>query len=1255
MEYKELEKQNERLKATIKAFEKYLPKRIVEKITTNPYNIRVEGERRFVSILFGDVSGFTALSEKLDPEDVIKVINKYFNKMLFIVEKYGGDVDKFVGDAIMVVFGAPVAHKDDPERAVRAALEMQEAIESIEPVKAGDIYVKVRMSIGINTGEIVALNMGTDDRMEYTVMGDNVNLSARLEAFANATEVIISDRTYKYVKDVFNIDVLEPIMVKGKTEPIPVYKVLSVKERKAKDNEYPIVGYDVELKELENCISNYLEGRPFSIHICGEQGTGKTRLADFLHEQIDRKNLDIWEFRGEAFAQSAPMHVLKRAVEHKLQITGSDSKEIIKSKIDNALSEAERMGLYLLFDIIEPDSMKEEQMVKIILLSLGGMLLNITSKNKPVLVFNDIHYYDSMSMRIIDGLIKSSNEEKIAVAGFSREENDLFSKTIRAHMPDTVAMTALISEILQQEPSTGLTELIYDKANGNPLFTIELLKLLFEKNAIQTVNGKACVDPKIEVIVPDSLKSVFLEKIDNVPEEFKTLMQYSSIIGSTFDKNLLCSVFKYSTAQAEDILKVLDQSGYIQFSGGNNYIFSSELFHEAVYNSLMKNKRKEYHNIAASYIESNVKGDMLSDTIRTIAYHFDKAENELKAPLYLEKTADSEMKYFSYENALKNYEKAVMYRQRGDNRDIINTLILKIILIYSITGRRELALKKLTEREVQFAVKPEFKSKYYNHLGILKEKLGDLKGAMHAYAKSLEAAMESGNDELIAQTNNQLGVSSIVAGEYDKALQYFNKAIDLNIRLNKMNDLSRQYVNSGRVYMHMGDNQSAVKYFNMALEIQNKYDIKGAKLITLINLGFLYDNEGNYKKAEDTYNEAMLIAEMTANSNEQARIMNNLANIYINTGRVDKALEIFKKIGNIYENIGDKKGTAEVFTNIGEIDMMLGNFDEAKTYFQDAIELCNETGHTHLLIYARIQFANALVFLGYLAQADELLTKSMMEGERLNIPDFIIMAKHVLARLKGLSGDLEEEENLLNQSLKLAEDIGNPEFSANINTTMVKTLAERGEFEKALELTGSILEYARKNNNEILQSDIMASIADIYLRTDNGSRLSEIAEESFIIADKTRSKLSLLRNLLVISRYYLANQDYTSAEDSVKQAEEIANETGSIEHKIIVYRIMKELFGRMSNIQRKNDAMLKCLNTIEDYIDKAGSAYMEQLLAQRNLRSDIAEYIISLFDQFDTTYIREHLRDHNTFAVNSAIDYIKENKLLPAALTDKIL
>lgn len=180
----------------VEALKRYFPERVFSKIERDPTKLKVEGERRWVAILFGDLSGFTALTEKLKgPEEIVTVINRYFSRMLEIVGKYGGDLDKLVGDAIMVLFGAPVAHRDDPLRAVSAALDMIKAVSELGSVDTPDGKVDINMSIGINTGEVVALNMGSDNRMEYTVMGDVVNTTSRLEGIANPGEVIISEST----------------------------------------------------------------------------------------------------------------------------------------------------------------------------------------------------------------------------------------------------------------------------------------------------------------------------------------------------------------------------------------------------------------------------------------------------------------------------------------------------------------------------------------------------------------------------------------------------------------------------------------------------------------------------------------------------------------------------------------------------------------------------------------------------------------------------------------------------------------------------------------------------------------------------------------------------------------------------------------------------------------------------------------------------------------------------------------------------
>ncbi|MDY6788159.1 MAG: adenylate/guanylate cyclase domain-containing protein, partial [candidate division WOR-3 bacterium] len=410
------------LKAKIKAYEKYLPRRIVEKIDYNPHNVRVEGERRFVTILFGDVSGFTALSERLDPEDVIKVINKYFNKMLYIVNKYGGDVDKFVGDAIMVVFGAPVAHKNDPERAVRAALEMQEAIETIEPVPAKGELIKVRMSIGINTGEIVALNMGTDQRMEYTVMGDNVNLSARLEGVANAGQVIISDSTHKYVKDKFDFAELEPVSVKGKSEPIQIYQALSVREREAFRHSV-IVGLDDRKREIAHFVSESADGRTDNLLITGDEGTGKSILSSHLLDRADRLNINILTVKGQSFLTSTPYSALKAFFKGILEIDDSETRDNIKAKIDNVLMKEYRRGLYYLFELADTSHLDENTMISYIYNALRQIIDIRSASGKLILFIDDYHYIDKQSKEILDSV--TGEIENIPVVYLSRTEPEL--------------------------------------------------------------------------------------------------------------------------------------------------------------------------------------------------------------------------------------------------------------------------------------------------------------------------------------------------------------------------------------------------------------------------------------------------------------------------------------------------------------------------------------------------------------------------------------------------------------------------------------------------------------------------------------------------------------------------------------------------------------------------------------------------------------------------------------------------------------
>ncbi len=327
------------LHSLIEAYQKYLPARVIEKIKIDPKAKRIEGERRNVTVLFADLSGFTALSETMDAEDIAKIINDFLTRMVKIVHKYGGSVDKFLGDAIMVLFGAPVAHHDDPERAVRAALEMQEEMEKFNSEKK--FPSPLSMSIGINTGPAVALNVGSEERMEYTVIGDTVNLAARLESVSGPKEIIISHFTYERIADIVEVEKRPSVKVKGKRKPVVNYLVKGMLEHYylPELTKVKFVGRSEEIRKIKNAVEQAKSNVLKIIGITGEPGSGKTRLGIEAESIIRSENFTAFSVRCLPYEMNIPYKVFTEFFNNYFQFkrdaTEEEKKLIIGLKLKN--------------------------------------------------------------------------------------------------------------------------------------------------------------------------------------------------------------------------------------------------------------------------------------------------------------------------------------------------------------------------------------------------------------------------------------------------------------------------------------------------------------------------------------------------------------------------------------------------------------------------------------------------------------------------------------------------------------------------------------------------------------------------------------------------------------------------------------------------------------------------------------------------------------------------------------------------------
>ena len=1244
---KKIRKENEFLKAKIKAYEKYLPLRIVEKINTDPYDVRVQGERRFVSILFGDVSGFTALSERLDPEDVIKVINKYFNKMLYVVEKYGGDVDKFVGDAIMVVFGAPVAHKDDPERAVRAALEMQEAIETIDPVLAKGEYIKVRMSIGVNTGEIVALNMGTDDRMEYTVMGDNVNLSARLESVANATEVIISDRTHKYIKDVFEFETLEPVSVKGKKEPIQIYKVLSVKDKRTSRRDIPLIGYDKEIVQVDENISGFLKNKSFSLQIIGKEGTGKSKIIDYIYDIADRKNIDVFSVKGESFAKNIPFHSLREALSSYLQISPTSGTDTIKGKIDNIFKKEFRNGCYYLFNLIHSESLKKDMLHQAIIQSLIGLTGIYTSKNRVIFCMEDMHYFDEHSIDIINKFIKKSiDNQGIAFVFSSRNEfkekcdNVIKTKEFNKSLTDKILQHILNSKNISME----LRTLIFKKTGGNPGYITEFANYLKNNDILKISNKMLCIEKDMIDKIPDSLKSVFLEKMDILNEGAKRFLQYASVIGLKFNKADMLNVYKFQDIEIDEYLKDLTNIEYLQFEGNDIYTFNSELFYNAVYNSLMQNTRREVHNSLGQYYEGLVETN--TRFLRKTSYHYDEAKNEIKAPVFLEKNGDLDKDLFAYESAGLNYQKAIGYLENNEDVRIHNKVLFKNVLIHVVIGKLKKALEELEKNKERSMKFNDQKSGYYNYHGLINEKMGNIEQADTDYKLSLKIAESIKDNDLIAKINNNLGIMKTIAGKYKESLKHFNTALSISIRNNDWNDIASQYINIGRIYSFMGDSENAEIFLKKAIDILTEHNDEPRIIVAKMNLAYVYDTIGRKEDSKKIYSAIVELSQKINDNEMRLKSLNNLAVIDYTAGNLDSALSAFKRIELIHSESENIRELAEVKANIAELEMSMGNFENARNGFEETVKLCNKCNHLHLLIYINVFYASTLMMMGYLHKASVILEENIERSKEMNMPDFEIMSINVLAKIRGVSGNLKGEIEMLKNALKLAEKLKNPGLIFDIKLTITKAEIETGNYEKASIFGNEVIEFAEKSGNEILLSDAFATMSDLYQRTENIEKLSEIAARSFEIAEKTKSSLSGLRNYISLGRFYLLAEDLSSCELTLKTAEKLSSEIKSIEHIIMLYKIFIKLYSLQKSNELLIDAWTKYMSSIDEYIINAGGVFSKHLLSKRKFVKSYADYIVLIVNKFDSDFVVSQLKHYDQDAIKSAVKYIRKEKLL---------
>ena len=547
----------------------------------------LKGERKQVTVMFADISGFTAMSEKLDPEEVRNMINACFEHLGVVIKRYDGHIDKFIGDEIMALFGAPIAHENDPERALRAALGMMTALTDFNTTHADKIPKPLGLHFGINTGVVIAGGIGTAERRDYSVIGDTVNLAARLEDLSETGEILVGEQTYRLTAALFDFEPLPPVQVKGKEKPVQVYRLLRAKTSQSQVRGIAglysdMVGRHTEVSILANTLTQLQNGQGSAISVIGDAGLGKSRLVRELYE-ANRQGKLVWA-KGNAlsYEQDASYLVAQHLLCNLLGLSADDP----ITTIDQAL-QAELYALFpttatevypylasLLELPLEPQFVERvrylegEALHKRIHQAYWDYLVAKAAQTPLVLTWDDLHWADPSSFSLLQALLPLMKTRPIIFVLvyrslkkgrvwdfhqqlYAENGNGLAWKHCLELQPLSLEEShQLVANLMGRNPQTEpLRELIVRKSEGNPFFVEEVIRSLIDNGTlIRADNDEDCFitqDPTQTITIPDTLQGVIMARIDQLEPETKRILQVAAVIGRYFSQDILADVLEH--------------------------------------------------------------------------------------------------------------------------------------------------------------------------------------------------------------------------------------------------------------------------------------------------------------------------------------------------------------------------------------------------------------------------------------------------------------------------------------------------------------------------------------------------------------------------------------------------------------------------------------------------------------------------------------------------------------------------------------
>jgi class 3 adenylate cyclase/tetratricopeptide (TPR) repeat protein len=972
-------------------------------------------QRKQVTVLFADISGFTAMAEMMDAEEVHSTINALWQHLDATITAHGGMIDKHIGDAVMALFGAPTAHEDDPERAIRAALAMQQAIpEFVQathgPLLSGPIQAEslaaLQMRIGIHTGPVVLGSVGTT--AEYTAIGDTVNVARRLQYAAPVGGILISHDTYRHVRGVFDVEPLEPLPLKGKAAPVQGYVVQGAKPRAFRISsrgieglETRMIGRDEELNQLQERLRRALEqGQGEALLVSGEAGVGKSRLLYEFTAWIELLPESVRFFKGRTDPQMSqiPYALIRDVLAFRFEIQEGDSATVAREKLEQGfvsfmgeagLEKAHFVGHLIGFDFSDSPYLRGilddvRQIRDRAFYYAAQFFQTVTAEQPAVLFLEDIHWADDGALDLVDYLARECRPYPLVIVALARP--DLFEKQPSwSHGGESFSHMVLkplqeedsrqlIAEILHKvaEMPADLPNLIVGRAGGNPFYIEELIKVLIEEEVIVKGRGPWQVrrERLADVGIPPMLTGVLQARLDRLTPLERKILQQASVVGRIFWDGVVSHIAQVDRGSVRETLQRLWEKEWLYsrqdatFPGEKEFLFKHALLHEVTYESVLRRQRRAYHAQVAEWLIEQ-SGERAAEYAGLVGSHYERAGRKPLAAEWYARAGKQAEDTYAPEAAIRYYQKALDF------------------------------LPKTATVSVQRAA-------VFEGLGNELGRLGRYAAATQAYRAMLTAA-ESADDELAqAHAWERLAWVQGSQGNYHAAIENADHAEELSRATGAQVVLVRALHRKGLAFLELGRPEKALDLGEQALTLSTELSARREMAKSLNLLGAVHWLLGKHRQATRYMEEALSIHWELDDRQGVGVTLNDLAATAQMRGDFRSAIILYEDAREIFEAIGYREGELVCLSNLGGARIRLEEYPAAEVDLRRVLEMAESSSWFLSETYRFL--AEALLCQGKLGEAEEAAQQALHLGKEIEQQEWIAGAWRALGMVAAQMG-----------------------------------------------------------------------------------------------------------------------------------------------------------------------------------------------------------------------------------------------------------